>query len=658
MLREPLNFIKKNIGKIAEVILLIFVYFSSMVPLRDFDIWFHLKSGELFVNQGHLQFTEVFSYAAQGRQWIPYEWLFQIIVYLISKVGLFWIPPFIAIFSTLMIFFFMRILDYIFGLKLFPRLLLGSFFFVSVYEFITARPHVLAYSFVCLTLFLILARIFRGRKWIFLSPVIVLIWTNLHSTAFIAWGLCLAYAMIALFQYLLKKEKNNLAVAKDLFFVSGINFVITILPPLGFLSYQLLWDFFRDEKFLATFISEWGEVTFGNNPGSFIFLTAFLAISVLFCGFVVIKTKKYLENMWLLPLFLMGIVAYTATRNLVMGQMAIFIILGWSLNYLIKSSGKKMLYFLWIPLILFGIFYFGISYYLKRDYALNHRYYYPVKTAEFAKRYLKGRMFNDYTYGGYVMYTVYPTLNIFIDGRADVYHMVEMREYMKLSLHKYDSDTDYRKFLNTFWNEYNIDFAVLPAPKNQVMRRIAKMLNTDPNWALVFWDDSSQVFVRRDGRNDDIIKQLEAKYATPYLKDPFVAGKADEAFKEYEKMENIAKSAKNENAIGYILLGKKDYNNARSMFLEAIAADPTFESPYMNLGELEAKDGRLENAIALYQTAKSYADDRGLIYIRLGTLMLQNGSGPTEVKKVWQEGVQKTGDDDTKAQLQKLLGTL
>jgi cytochrome c-type biogenesis protein CcmH/NrfG len=75
----------------------------------------------------------------------------------------------------------------------------------------------------------------------------------------------------------------------------------------------------------------------------------------------------------------------------------------------------------------------------------------------------------------------------------------------------------------------------------------------------------------------------------------------------------------------------------------------------MNLAEITTHDGDLSKAINLYQTAEKLAPDRGLIYIRLGQLTLENGGTIDDAKAIWQEGAQKTVDADAKSQLEKLL---
>lgn len=655
-----MSFLKKHAILFAEGAYLLFVYLFSRLPLRDYDIWFHLKSGEVFVNKG-LQFTDVFSHTADGLEWIPYEWLFQITVYLISQVNMAAIPYFIAIFSVLAQFFFLRILDNIFGVKLFPRLFLSFLFFITIYEFNTARPHALAYSFIIIILFLILARVFKQRKWIFFTPLLVLVWTNLHSTAFLSWGLSLAFAILVLMQWFFERKKDYLLISRDLISVAVVNFLITISPPLGFLDYKLLWTFYSKREFLGNFIAEWTPTVsiLEYNALGFVTYTIALIITFLIFAYITITKRLFMQNLWAIPLIIMAIVGYTATRNLYLGSAAVLLLFGWCLKYLLGWPKSILKNYLWATIAIIFIVFGGVLLLLKKESVEKNRLYYPVQSAEFAKRYLKGNMFNDYTYGGYVLYATYPNLKVFIDGRADVYLCCEMmQDYLLLALYKGLPDEEYKKFLDSFWDKYAISFAILYTQKHNVLRLIGKHLSEDPHWALVFWDDDSQIFVKKDGKNEQILKQLEAKYATPYLRNPYKEGEMEDALFEYQRINEFSQSARTFNAIGFILMQKEKYEEAKEYFVKAIDQDLTFESPYMNLAELAAKDGQTEVAIDLYTKAKKLAPDRGLIYIRLGELTLAHSGDKKQARKIWEEGLKNTVDEDARQKLQQLLSNL
>jgi tetratricopeptide (TPR) repeat protein len=231
-----------------------------------------------------------------------------------------------------------------------------------------------------------------------------------------------------------------------------------------------------------------------------------------------------------------------------------------------------------------------------------------------------------------------------------------MPDTLKLATDKFFPDDKYREVLNQLWNKYHISFVLLRTEKNNILRKIARILTDDPNWNLVFWDDYTQIFVRKDGKNDSILAQFGTKAATPYNKDPYKKGMEDQAFLEYQRMIGQADSAKSRNALGYLLLQKGEFDKAQAEFEKATFVDPQDESPYMNLGELAVRAGNLDLAISLYQKAKTIAPDRGLIYIRLGQIMIADNQSPDKAKAIWEEGL-KNVQGSPRDQLQQLLNS-
>lgn len=650
-----MSLLNRHRDLIIEAVFLIILFFVSQLPLRDFDLWFHIKSGELFVSQGHLQRTEVFSYSAFGREWTTFEWLFQVVIYWVSRIGLWAIPPFTSIFVTVGLAFLLALLRFLLGVPLIARLVLTFAFWVSTYEFNTARPHTVAYMFLIIHLFLILGRMLKNKRWIWISPLLTLVWSNIHSTGFLAWGFLLAFGMTSICQYWASRDQHYMKLARELLVLAVLNAIVTLLPPMGIADYQLLWRFFREREFLGNFIAEWGSPQ--DNPFGFWVYTGSTVVAVAALIASMVKTKRFTQGLIAVPFLLMVAGGYTATRNVYLGTLGVIILLGY-------AAGQVLLHAKQLPRVaLLGLFasvslFYSWVYVLKLDSVHKNRLYYPIQATEFIKKAnLKGNMFNDYNYGSYMLYRLYPTHQVFIDGRADVYECCEMRDYLKLAANKRMDDATYRKFLNTLWDAYDISYAVIVTTKHNVMRRIATLLNTDPSWVLVFWDDDSQIFVRKDGKNDSIIENFGVKAATPYLRNPYVSGKEEQAYAEYDRMDKVAKSARTSNALGFFLLKNGQFDEARARFLEAVDLDPTFESPYMNLAELEAKNGNIKQAISLYYKAQRLAFDRGLIYIRLGQLILEIGD-KGKATQIWKDGIKFTIDEDAKKQLEKLLQTL
>jgi len=257
-----------------------------------------------------------------------------------------------------------------------------------------------------------------------------------------------------------------------------------------------------------------------------------------------------------------------------------------------------------------------------------------------------------------ILYHLYPEHKVFIDGRTEMYLCCEMPATLELSTKKTLPDNEYKKFLDQFWDKYDISYVIQRTQKHTVLRKITQILTDDPNWNLVFWDDHTQIFVQKDGKNDRILKEFETKAATPYSKNPYKEGTEKEAFTEYERMIKVADSAKSRNTLGFLLLKQKKLEEAEQQFLLATQIDPTNESPYMNLAELAANRNELEQAIKFYEKALTFADDRGLIYIRLGQLYIMSRNDYTAAKRIWQKGIEKTVDQESKKQLEQLLSSI
>jgi len=637
-------FIKKQYAFLIAILFFLGTFFLSIRPLLDYDLWFDLKSGEIFSKLGIIH-TDVFSYTEYGKTWFPYEWLFQIFVYFLYKAtGLIGIQLFVALAVVMQLLILYFIFKKLLSLHTILVALLCFFFFACVYEFYVARPFIVAYIFLTLNLFIILKYFFTKRNFLWLTLPITLLWTNTHGSIFLDIFFFVAYAAIAAFLYMRSRKQEWLQKCKSLSVYSGITAVLTILPPLSLTQYTLLWKFYEQRTILTRFIAEWTPLS--SDQLSFTLYTVTLLVVVGLFVFVVFKKKTYTNFLWTLPFFPLTISAYIASRNEYLGYLGLTILLGSIAKYL----DKKIWIGLGIIIVLYGT--------VLLQQKLQPTYlYYPVNAASFVEKYrLKGNMFNEYAYGGYLLWRLYPEQKVFIDGRSDVYLDREMPEVLKISTNKNLSDKAFQSFMyKNFFDKYHMSFAILRTEKNSVLRKIGRILDTDPSWSLVMWDDTTEVYVRKDGKNDAIIKQFGTSFATPYLRDPYVADKQEQALSEYLKMNSLIPSAHSSNAIGFILLQKGQFEEARKRFLEAKTLDPSFESPYMNLAELSAKDGDLDNAISLYQEAKDLAPDRGLIYIRLGQLTLEKTQDLQEAKQIWEDGVKNTADADAKKQLELLL---
>ncbi len=638
--------------RVVEVVFFIAIFLLSIVPLTDFDIWFHLKSGEVFLQKGII-FYDVFSHSASGRAWFPYEWLFQVTVFLVKQwFGFEAIKFLIAAVVTGQLLIFYYLLRKLLSLKPLLSLVVCFFFFASIFEFISARPHIFAYTFLIANLALILTYYFKSKNLLWISLPITLAWANLHGSIFLDAALFFGYSFICLVNYLIDKKKEWLSKSKVLGVFGVISAILTILPPLGFTQYKLLWIFFQQREFISRFIDEWAPLS--AEPMGLLYYSLITAAIVIPFIIIVWKRKSWAKNLWVIPLLPFPVLAYVASRNGYLGYISLSIILGWVLAN-IKFPVKKIYRVVLMTALVVILGFLGWIISQKR---ISDRSYYPVQATKFIKEQkIAGNMFNDYGFGGYLLYNLYPEQKVFYDGRTDVYLCCEMRDAMQLAVNKNLPDDKFQAVLNQLWEKYHISYVLMNTQKHSVLRKVGRNLEADLNWSLVFWDDNSQLFVKKDGQNDQLIKNYGVKFATPFNKDPYLPASEDQALPEYLKMEEIAPSAKSLNTIGFIHLKRNQVDQAKQEFEEAVRLDPTNESPYMNLAEIAASEGDLVQAVNLYQNALKLAPDRGLIYIRLGQLYLKQGQDISKAKEIWQQGLQKTVDSDAKLKLRELLAS-
>lgn len=630
------------------------IFVLAIKPLDDFDLWFHLKSGEIFLKHGLIR-QDLFSYSAQGREWFPYEWLFQVGLFGFGRLfGLEAIKFLVAALVSLacaIIFLFSR---RIFRAPLISSILVSAFFFLSIYEFVSARPHLPAYLLLLTNLYLILIYYLRNKNYLLLSIPVTLVWANLHGSVFLGVALFGGYALTGLLQFLILKDRLYLKKAKTLFLFTILTAVLTVFPPLGLLQYRLLWIFFTHNSTLSLFISEW-QPPFTQPLAFLIFsLTVFCLLSI--AGWLLIRRKIIRTNLWILPLLSFIPLAYLATRNVFLANITLTLLLGWTLSQINFRKSRLVTKASLIILLLVASTVFGWQF---ADKITTNRQYYPTQAVKFLSSHpVKGNMFNEYGYGGYLLYHLYPAYKVFFDGRTDVYLCCEIPDFMTLLGNRNLPDDEFLLSLDRLFEKYKIAYLVISPRKYSIYRKISRILLAQPNWSLVFWDDNTQIFVRKDGQNDPLIAQFGAVAATPYNPSPFLQGKQELALIEYQRMLQYADSAKSRNAIGYILLQQGQLIEARPYFEQAVTLDPTFESPYMNLAELSAHQGNLPKAIELYQKARQLAPDRGFIYLRLGDLFFK-ANDPEKARTTWQSGFKAVqGDIQTIEALQDRLSKL
>jgi hypothetical protein len=121
--------------------------------------------------------------------------------------------------------------------------------------------------------------------------------------------------------------------------------------------------------------------------------------------------------------------------------------------------------------------------------------HFPEPAVQFVRDHkVAGPMWNSSVYGGYLSWRLYPEHRVLIDGRTGWVH--EPRVVALASRSERESDA-----FRTLDQEFGFQWAICRAFEGEVF---GLPLAADAAWTMVFWDDVSAVYVRRDGVNREL----------------------------------------------------------------------------------------------------------------------------------------------------------
>jgi hypothetical protein len=92
----------------------------------------------------------------------------------------------------------------------------------------------------------------------------------------------------------------------------------------------------------------------------------------------------------------------------------------------------------------------------------------------------EGEMFNDFIWGGYILYRMYPNELVFIDGQTDFYGEAFSREYAQVMK------------LEEGWEDilekYNVSWVIIQSDKPLVPELLSEL-----NWKIIYRDDTAAI---------------------------------------------------------------------------------------------------------------------------------------------------------------------
>lgn len=497
---------------IAAVFCLIFVLAHRAI--FDLDIWLHLKAGEYIAQNTTVPSTDIFSFTLQGKPWIDHSWLFQLLSYLIydkwQAEGLIFLQGAVITLSFLVLF----LIGYkTAGSYIEPAILTLWVAYASTSRF-NIRPDIFSVFFFVLYLYLLRFHIDKKAIWL-LVPLQVL-WVNIHGYFFLGPLLILVFL-----------KKKNLVLLFSTIFASLLN-------PYGFKGLLYPFSVFKESllgknQIFFKYIQEL-QPTFDSSG----VLSNYFYSLVIVCFLLMAVNFKKLKPREIFLVIFFFLFSFTRRHVIFFSFIAYIIIISYlgltikklSSNIQVKASFRQALYFLFkYGLAVIFIIWLGT----RINTALGSTYYdfdsgelksslsgidnkrYPEKAADFIlENKIDSNMFNDFNSGAYLIGRLYPKRKVFIDGRTELYGQEFFKRYM-------DSLNGNAATFKNIIEQYQIS-AILLNMTSTPMPKIISYIYKNPEWRLVFLDDSAVVFLKNTPSNQELIKKYKIdlnKYTVP-----------------------------------------------------------------------------------------------------------------------------------------------
>ncbi len=477
---------------VATLFIALFVMAGREVVDPDFG-W-HLQTGRYIVTTFSVPHTDIFSITAAGQQWITHEWLTESLMYLLYRLGGF--GALTIFFAAISFLAFALVYErcegqpYVAGF-----VVLGAA--ITAAPFWGARPQTLSLLYTSIFLLILNRYQHHGadRQLLWLAPVF-LIWVNSHGSFALGLALIAVYMAGNTLQRVLQWNNTSQRSARDIASLGGMFTLcvgIIALNPNGLALY--LYPFQTLSSYtIQTFIQEWQPPDFATAATQ-----PFLWFVVVLVGMLALKRRR----MDLVDSILLAGLTLASLRNA--RQISIWVLIAapilsaaivdvlggfpWKIAAPSNPTSRIVQVLNGTLLVIVALAGLVRLATVVGNQTSAERDHFPVTAVNFiSQNKIAGPIFNQYDWGGYLIWKLYPQARVFIDGRSDLYGLTNdliVREYFKA----YTATSDWYEPLE----RYGVRL-VLVEPSAPLAARLAE----DTTWKKMYADNQAVIFEKSD----------------------------------------------------------------------------------------------------------------------------------------------------------------
>lgn len=611
-------------------------FVMALKPLRSPDVWHHVGCGRLVAELGGPAHADVFSCTAPGQRWIQYEWLAQLTFYEIHRfggvTGLILFRAGVIALTALVLLVACRARGGAWpacGAAMALALVAASGRFFT-------RPEIFTWLWLAGCMWS-LELLRRGRHRLFFVPAIMIVlWVNMHG----AWpaGLALlgltcggetalawlrAREITARLPLVAGHEPLPRRTILWLWAAFGLAIAATLLNPFGVFIWEVPFKLASTPD-VHRVIAEW------HRPGLQHWLDPqHVGAYVALLACVLAWRALRLTDALVVAFF--GLLSLTAVRHIAIAMLIVVPTVALLLTDLWRRTATRMPKLGALSQPPAGIAATALLCALCVWLALGPRFerlgvrldarVYPIGATAFLERNaLDGNLFNSYSYGNYLLYARYPHNRVFIDGRVDMYGPEPLRLFERVLTAAPDWPDILRK--------YDVDLCVLEIarpPEPAILRA----LHRSRDWALVYWDDISAVYVRRSESRRDFLDRAYVYSVYPRDFDPALAETPERLRKaEQDYRRRLGEDPQSVIALyglGRCLEARGEAMDAMSFYKAAVAVDPDAETVWYAMGVTALKMGAFGGAEPAFRRVLELNPKSTQAMLALSAVLLQRG---------------------------------
>jgi hypothetical protein len=461
--------------------------------LADGDTGFHIRAGEYIINTLSVPKYDLFSFITPTLPWTAHEWLAEVIMaFLHSSFGLTGIVVFFSLLIALVHYLLFRDLRSSDG-NIFIAAGITILVITTSQIHWLARPHIFSLLIMVVWYRILDNYQYREKNQLFLLPLLMLLWVNLHG-GYLAGFILLGIYCVGNYLMGLSAAPDDRTVlhgkSVQILKMSLVSLLASLANPIGYKILLFPLNLINN-KYVMDHVTEFLSPNFHD-------LIIFKYLFLLTIGLLSFSRKR-LNVIELMLLLVFTHMALFAARYATLFALVIAPIIVTRADDMLTESDSRIMGFFRIRAARFasmeitarGILwpagaFLAVVVFLSVNnitYQFNERQK-PVAAVEFLiKEHISGNMYNNDEFGDYIIYVAWPQYRVFVDSRWDMYGPERMKEYLKIQ----NSEPGWEKVLE----KYDIDWIIFDA--RSALSRYLLVLGV---WRLVYADTVAHIFVR------------------------------------------------------------------------------------------------------------------------------------------------------------------